>query len=116
MAGAARTLTRQSTGASSGGPGPHQGMRRSEPPSPHPPRVEGRLNRDSRGSVVPRRVGQLATRQRGVASHAQLLELDVSSDQIDRWLAAGRLIALHEGVYAVGHAAPVAGAQLLSAV
>src|SRR4051794_35776112 len=84
--------------------------------SPAPPRVEGRLNRDSRGSVVPRRVGEVATRQRGVIAHRQLVSLAVSQDQITRWIDGGRLLHLHEGVYAVGHHALPRGGHFMAAV
>jgi len=52
-----------------------------------------------------RRVAALATRQHGVVTRAQLLALGFSERQITRWLASGRLISLHPGVYAVGHSA-----------
>jgi Protein of unknown function (DUF559) len=45
-----------------------------------------------------------------------MLASGVSDDQIWRWLAAGRLHALHEGVYAVGHRALPAGGHFLAAV
>src|SRR3954453_22146390 len=80
------------------------------------PGVEGRLNRDYRGSVVPRRVAEVATAQRGTISHAQLMEICVSEDQVTRWLAAGWLHGLHEGVYAVGHRDLPAGGQFMAAV
>jgi very-short-patch-repair endonuclease len=82
----------------------------------HHPGVEGRLNRDSRGSVVPRRVGEVATGQRGVVAHHQLVALAVSEDQITRWLDGGRLLRLHEGVYAVGHRALPRGGHFMAAV
>jgi very-short-patch-repair endonuclease len=52
-----------------------------------------------------RRVAALATRQHGVVMRAQLLALGFSERKIGRWLASGRLISLHPGVYAVGHGA-----------
>jgi predicted transcriptional regulator of viral defense system len=52
-----------------------------------------------------RRVARLAGRQHGVVTRAQLLALGLSTSKIGRWLASGRLIALHAGVYALGHAA-----------
>jgi very-short-patch-repair endonuclease len=50
-------------------------------------------------------VARLAARQDGVASRAQLGHLGFTARQIDRRVAAGRLIAIYRGVYAVGHAA-----------
>jgi predicted transcriptional regulator of viral defense system len=39
-----------------------------------------------------------------VISRRQLLDAGLTTSMIERWLAARRLIALHRGVYAVGHA------------
>jgi very-short-patch-repair endonuclease len=54
---------------------------------------------------VERAIARLATRQCGVVGRAQLLALGVGADQIDRRKKLGRLIPIHRGVYAVGHAA-----------
>jgi hypothetical protein len=48
-------------------------------------------------------VAEIAERQHGVIARRQLLELGISRDAIRRRLAAGRLHAVHAGVYAVGH-------------
>jgi len=48
---------------------------------------------------------ELAGRQRGVISRAQLRELGLDRRAIDRHLEAGRLVGLHPGVYAFGHRA-----------
>jgi hypothetical protein len=50
------------------------------------------------------RVAVLATPQSGVISRAQLTRCGVSDASISRWIAVGRLIRIHPGVYAVGHA------------
>ncbi len=47
----------------------------------------------------------MAGRQWGVVSRGQLAALGVSRHTTDHWLRAGRLRRLHQGVYAVGHAA-----------
>ncbi|MBX5440343.1 MAG: type IV toxin-antitoxin system AbiEi family antitoxin domain-containing protein [Solirubrobacteraceae bacterium] len=47
----------------------------------------------------------LATRQHGLVTRVQARALGLSGSAIARRLAAGRLIAVHPGVYAVGHAA-----------
>jgi very-short-patch-repair endonuclease len=52
-----------------------------------------------------RRVAEIATRQHGVVTRAQLLGLGFTKAKIGRWLQSGRLVAVHTGVYAVGHAA-----------
>lgn len=46
----------------------------------------------------------LAGRQWGVVTRAQLLDAGFSEPAITRMLARGELVALHRGVYAVGHA------------
>jgi Protein of unknown function (DUF559)/Transcriptional regulator, AbiEi antitoxin len=48
-------------------------------------------------------IAELAGAQYGVASRAQLVQLGLTSDEIDARIATGRLHRLHRGVYAVGH-------------
>jgi predicted transcriptional regulator of viral defense system len=50
-----------------------------------------------------RRCSEIATRQHGVISLAQLREVGLSADQVTGRVAEGRLHRLHRGVYAVGH-------------
>lgn len=50
-----------------------------------------------------RRLEELATRQHGVVSHAQLLALGFDEQWIERRMRERRLTALHRNVYAVGH-------------
>ncbi|HEY5941988.1 MAG TPA: type IV toxin-antitoxin system AbiEi family antitoxin domain-containing protein [Solirubrobacterales bacterium] len=50
-----------------------------------------------------RPLGDLATRQHGVVSMAQLLDLGFAENTVLEWALAGRLHRLHQGVYAVGH-------------
>jgi very-short-patch-repair endonuclease len=50
-------------------------------------------------------LARLATRQAGVAGRRQLLALGFTADEVDNRLARRRLIGVHQGVYAVGHAA-----------
>ncbi len=49
------------------------------------------------------RVGALARRQHGVVAIWQLEALGVSPSAVQRRVAAGHLLRLHRGVYAVGH-------------
>lgn len=50
-------------------------------------------------------IGRLATCQGGVVARPQLLALGLSPAAIGRRLADGRLLRVHQGVYAVGHRA-----------
>jgi hypothetical protein len=61
--------------------------------------MEGKL----RHGQCERALAELATRQHGVASHAQLLGLGFGGRWIERRLVEGRLQAVHRNVYAVGH-------------
>jgi len=45
----------------------------------------------------------LAEAQHGVVSRGQLLGAGLAPSTIGRWVARGRLVQLHRGVYAVGH-------------
>ena len=58
----------------------------------------------------------MAGRQWGVVSRRQLSALGVSRDTADHWLRAGRLHRVHQGVYALGHAALRPEGQRLAAV
>jgi very-short-patch-repair endonuclease len=59
---------------------------------------------------------RLATEQHGVLTRPQLLNAGVGPDTIDRWVKAGRLIRLHQGVYALGHLPPSPHARTMAAV
>jgi len=63
-----------------------------------------------------RRIEALATRQGGVVSRSQLLQLGLSPDGIARRHARRELIRLHQGVYAVGHRRLTSRARELAAV
>jgi very-short-patch-repair endonuclease len=54
--------------------------------------------------TVQRRIAALASRQSGVVSRAQLLGLGVPPRTINHWSSRGRILVIHRGVYAVGHA------------
>lgn len=57
--------------------------------------------RDTRGPDA--LIAATATRQRGVVSHEQLTALGLTRHEIGDRIAAGRLLPIHRGVYAVGH-------------
>jgi Transcriptional regulator, AbiEi antitoxin/Protein of unknown function (DUF559) len=61
-------------------------------------------------------VSELAGRQWGVVARSQLVALGVSRHAADHWLRAGRLHRLHQGVYALGHAALRVEGHRLAAV
>lgn len=53
-------------------------------------------------SVLKEQIAELASRQHGVLTHSQLVELGMSSSAIGRGLDAKRLRSLHRGVYLWG--------------
>lgn len=50
-----------------------------------------------------------------MVTRPQLLALGIGARTIKRWVASGRLIPVHRGVYAVGHQAPVPFAREMAA-
>lgn len=61
--------------------------------------MEGKLRHAGREGAL----AELATRQHGVASHGQLLDLGFGARWIERRLLERRLAAIHRNVYAIGH-------------
>jgi hypothetical protein len=61
-------------------------------------------------------IGELAGRQYGVVSRAQLGELGLTRHRIERRVATKRLVPLHRGVFAVGHEARTWRSHLIAAV
>jgi hypothetical protein len=61
-------------------------------------------------------VAEVATRQHGVISRAQLIDFGVSGSAIARWVAASRLHRVHPRVYAAGHSALSLDARLVAAL
>jgi very-short-patch-repair endonuclease len=51
-----------------------------------------------------------------MVTRPQLLNAGVGRNTIDRWIAAGRLIVMHRGVFAIGHVPPSPHARLMAAV
>ncbi|MEJ7785831.1 MAG: type IV toxin-antitoxin system AbiEi family antitoxin domain-containing protein [Solirubrobacteraceae bacterium] len=58
----------------------------------------------------------MARRQSGVVTIWQLYELGVGRSSVRDWMRGGRLVRLHRGVYAVGHAALREEGRWLAAV
>src|SRR4051794_2658062 len=75
----------------------------------------GQISRPERGSFDAR-VAQLAARQHGVVSRAQLRTVGLGDDAIDHRLRRGLLHRVHPGVYALGHALLAGLARLWAAV
>jgi Transcriptional regulator, AbiEi antitoxin/Protein of unknown function (DUF559) len=73
-----------------------------------------------RTKLVTRSVGrllaELAARQHGVVTRAQLLGIGITSPTISGWVREGRLHRVHRGVYAVGHPRLTPEGRFLAAV
>ncbi len=61
-------------------------------------------------------VARIAHGQHGRVSRQQLLAAGVDAKRIDRWVSARLLRPQHDGIYAVGHAAPCVDADYMAAV
>src|SRR3982750_1552848 len=87
------------------------------PGHPGPVGTECFAYRHNEGPSSPdARVAELAGRQFGVVSTAQLLEAGLTRPGISRRVRAGRLHPLHRGVYAVGHVALTWRSHVIAAV
>jgi Transcriptional regulator, AbiEi antitoxin len=62
------------------------------------------------------KVAEIADRQYGRVTRADLIGAGMDRMRIQRWLADGRLRRVHRGVYAVGHAAPSLRGDYMAAV
>jgi hypothetical protein len=60
----------------------------------------------ARGATPDEGIARLAGRAHGVVTRAELLRAGVTPGEIRRRLERGSLIAIHRGVYRVGHSAP----------
>ena len=67
-------------------------------------------------SAIRIKIARVADRQYGHVTREQLLELDLPSQTIGRWIENGRLTPVHAGVYAVGHQQRTAVAMAMAAV
>jgi predicted transcriptional regulator of viral defense system len=71
------------------------------------PANEWRVSREYRGQIATHRaraLSQLAASQHGAVHRRQLIDLGLSADAVNRLIVLARLVPLHRGVYAVGHA------------
>jgi hypothetical protein len=66
--------------------------------------------------TVEQRIARIAARAHGVVTRVELLEADISTDEIAHRLRTGSLIAGFRGVYRVGHKAPSVEARYMAAV
>src|SRR4051794_17745993 len=66
--------------------------------------------------TVEERIAQIASRQHGVVTRAQLGRAAVTRAEIETGVRRGWLIRVHRGVYRVGHIAPSVEATYLGAV
>src|SRR3954471_3988848 len=71
---------------------------------------------DPQTTTVETVMAQLASRQHGVVTRAQLLRVGVTPQQIRDRVRCGALLREHRGVYRVGHRAPSIEARYLAAV
>ncbi len=63
-----------------------------------------------------RRVAAIASRQHGVVARFQLLAAGIPCSTVSHWTAAGHLLRVHRGVYAVGHRSLTREARWMAAV
>jgi very-short-patch-repair endonuclease len=70
---------------------------------PHATDVSRHIGGKGKAGDFGARIAELAGRQHGVISRAQLMGLGLGPDWIDHALRAGRLLSLHRSVFAVGH-------------
>jgi very-short-patch-repair endonuclease len=72
----------------------------------------------SKGSEPPleQLISELAGRQHGVVTRAQLAALGARTAAIGRWARRGRLHRIHRGVYSVGHTVLTRSGTLIAAV
>jgi very-short-patch-repair endonuclease len=68
------------------------------------------------GKAPDETIGRLASSSHGVVRRAELLNAGVTPEEIRQRLRKGSLIAIHRGVYRVGHRAPSREAVYMSAV
>jgi very-short-patch-repair endonuclease len=61
------------------------------------------MRRELDNNTLDRRIAEIAARQHGLITSAQLVGLGVDSSRASRRAQAGRLHRLYRGVYAVGH-------------
>src|SRR4051794_34125024 len=73
-----------------------------------PWRVSRQGGRKSATAPADRLIRAMAAEQSGVVARRQLLRRGVTERQVDRRVASGGLVAIHRGVYAVGHRVLVA--------
>jgi very-short-patch-repair endonuclease len=76
----------------------------------------GRMRPENGKTSADEVIARLASSAHGVVARRELLRAGVTSDEIKRRLQRGSLIAIHRGVYRVGHHAPSREATYIAAV
>ena len=82
----------------------------------HASELEYRIGTELHPRGVDAAIAELAGRQYGVVSHAQLIAIGLTPRMIRRRIEAGRLHPIHRGVYAVGHTRLAREGRWLAAV
>ncbi len=68
------------------------------------------------GRTAEQKLAELASRQKGLVTRSQLLQMGLSVKEIRHRLGTGALLRKHRGVYRVGHRAPNIDSLYLAAV
>src|ERR671914_538703 len=71
---------------------------------------------DPKSRTAEQKIARIASAAHGVVTRRELLDADISSEEIKCRLRSGALIREYPGVYRVGHRAPSVEARYMAAV